>query len=222
MMDPTAVLGRRIGAFFIDVAIALLAFVLIFFPLATKRTVAETLDLPGCQLEVDSNQVTCSNRQIVQIGDTVYEAGGATFLFDLAFVFLYFGIVAGITGATIGKLLVGIRVVQEDGSNVGVPKSLLRWVCFFVDIFLVGIILAATSRGHRRLGDMAAKTYVVTKEAVGRPIVLLAVPGPAVGMPPPPVPGPQPQWDASRGTYVQWDPATGRYLTWDEPSHTWR
>ena len=113
--------------------------------------------------------------------------------------------------------------MQEDGSIVGVPKSLLRWVCFFVDILsFVGIILAATSRGHRRLGDMAAKTYVVTKEAVGRPIVLLAVPGPAVGMPPPPVPGPQPQWDASRGTYVQWDPATGRYLTWDEPTHTWR
>jgi len=216
MSDPTAVVGRRIGAFFIDVAITVIALILIFLPLATKRTVAETLDLPGCHLDLenDGNQVSCSNRQVFQIGDTVYEAGGATFVFDLAFVFLYFGIVGGLTGATIGKLLVGIRVVKEDGSIVGIPGSLLRWLCFFIDIFLVGIILVFTTTGHRRLGDMAAHSYVVTKEAVGRPIVVpaIAVTAPAV----------QPQWDASRGTYVQWDPAAGRYLTWDEPSRTWR
>jgi uncharacterized RDD family membrane protein YckC len=180
MSDPTAVLGRRIGAFFIDAAITIAVFLLIFFPLATKRTVAETLDLPGCHLDVDSNQVSCANRQILQIGDTVYEGGGGTFLLDFAFVFVYFGIVAGITGATIGKALVGIRVVQEDGSVVGIPKSLLRWLCFFVDILVVGIILASTTRGHRRLGDSAAHTYVVTKEAAGHPIVLPNITGPVI------------------------------------------
>jgi len=218
--DPTAVMGRRIGAFFIDVAITLVACVAIFVPLATQRSVTETLDLPGCHLEVEGSgdRVICENRQVVQIGDTVYEASGISFLFDLLFVFLVFGIIAGLTGATLGKLLVGIRVVQEDGSIVGVPKSLLRWICFFVDIFFVGIILASTSRGHRRLGDMAASSYVVTKEAVGQPIVLPALPGPPQGA----MPVDQPQWDPARGTYVQWDPATGRYLTWDEPSRTWR
>jgi uncharacterized RDD family membrane protein YckC len=218
--DPTAVMGRRIGAFFIDVAITFVASLLIFFPLATQRTVEETLDLPGCHLDLDGtgDRVTCENRQVVQIGDTVYESGGSTFLLDLAFVFVYFGIIAGVTGATLGKLLVGIRVVQEDGTIVGIPKSLVRWICFFVDIFFVGIILASTSRGHRRLGDMAAKSYVVTKEAVGQPIVLPALPGMTSGT----TAVDQPQWDASRGTYVQWDPAAGRYLTWDEPSRTWR
>lgn len=180
MSDPTAVMGRRIGAFFIDAAITIVAFTLIFFPLATKRTEAETLDLPGCHLDVDSNQISCDNRQVLQIGDSVYEAGGATFLLDVAFVFVCFGIVAGITGATIGKALVGIRVVREDGSIVGIPKSLLRWLCFFVDIFFVGIILASTTRGHRRLGDMAAHSYVVTKDAVGRPVVLPSVSGPVI------------------------------------------
>jgi len=213
-------MGRRIGAFFIDVAIALVAFVLIFVPLATQRSVDETLDLPGCRLEIEDNgdRVTCDNRQVVQIGDTVYEASGISFLLDLLFVFLVFGIVAGLTGATIGKWLVGIRVVKEDGSIVGIPGSLLRWVCFFVDIFFVGIILASTTRGHRRLGDMAASSYVVTKEAVGHPIALPALPGP----PPGAMPVSQPQWDAARQTYVQWDPVSGRYLVWDEPSRTWR
>jgi uncharacterized RDD family membrane protein YckC len=180
MSDPTAVMGRRIGAFFIDAAITIVAFTLIFLPLATRRTVAETLDLPGCHLDVDNQQVSCDNRQMLQVGDTVYEARGGTFLFDLAFVLLYFGIVAGITGATIGKALVGIRVVREDGSIVGIPKSLLRWLCFFVDIFFVGIILASTTTGHRRLGDMAAHSYVVNKEAVGRPIAFPSISDPVI------------------------------------------
>ena len=238
MTDPTSVMGRRIGAFFIDVATALAVFTLIFFPLATKRTVAETLQLPGCRIERsdvgDGSQITCDNRQVFRIGDTVYEAGGGSFLLDLAFVFLYFGVVAGLTGATLGKLLVGIRVVKEDGSTVGIPRSLLRGLLWFIDLFIVGIVLAATTRGHRRLGDMAASTYVVRKDAVGAPIVIPS-PGAAMagayapggygvpGMPGAPgAPGPQPQWDPSRGAYVQWDPSTGRYLTWDEPSRTWR
>jgi uncharacterized RDD family membrane protein YckC len=215
MTDPTAVMGRRIGAFFIDVATGFAVFTLIFFPLATKRTVAETLQLPGCHLEQndvgDSTQIQCDNRQVFRIGDTVYEAGGGAFLLDLAFVFLYFGVVAGLTGASLGKLLVGIRVVSEDGSIVGVPRSLLRGLLWFVDIVIVGLVLALTTRGHRRLGDMAAGTYVVTKHAVGSPIVIPAAPG--TGMP---------AWDPSRGTYVQWDPATARYLAWDQATQTWQ
>jgi uncharacterized RDD family membrane protein YckC len=220
--DPTAVLGRRTGAFFIDVATALLAFTLIFIPLATQRSVEETLDLPGCSLDEDTEQITCENRQVVRIGDTVYEAGGATFLVDFGFVVLYFGVVAGLTGATLGKALVGIRVVKEDGSIAGIPRSLLRGLLWFIDIFVVGLVLMLTQRGHRRLGDMAAGTYVVSKNAVGSPIVLPAPQGAYPYQPGTPMQGQQAQWDPARNAYVQWDPASGRYLTWDEPSQTWR
>ena len=64
-------------------------------------------------------------------------------------------------------------MVKEDGSVVGVGRSLVRWILFLVDgpltLFLCGIITSATSRGHRRLGDMAAGSYVVGKEFAGRP-----------------------------------------------------
>src|SRR5699024_12932 len=38
-------------------------------------------------------------------------------------------------------------------------------LCFF----LPGAILVFTTKGHRRLGDMAAGTFVVSKQAVGTP-----------------------------------------------------
>jgi uncharacterized RDD family membrane protein YckC len=182
--DPTAVLGRRYGAFFIDVAISLAVFSIIFFALATQRTVAETLQLPDCQYRTQgstSNRVRCDDRLIFQTGNDVYDADTLpTVALDVLFTFLYFGILEGVMGGTLGKRATGIRVVKTDGSIQGVPKSLVRWIVFAVDgplsLFLCGIIASATSRGHRRLGDMSADTYVVAKEAVGHPI--------EVGLPP--------------------------------------
>ena len=178
--DPTAVLGRRYGAFFIDVAMSLAVFTIIFFALATQRTVFETLQLPDCHFETSSStagpgRVRCDNRIIMQFGDTVYEADSLpTVALDVLFTFLYFGILEGAMGATLGKRATGLRVVKDDGSVQGVPKSLLRWIVFAVDgplsLFLCGIITSSTSRGHRRLGDMSAHTYVVAKDAVGQPI----------------------------------------------------
>ena len=230
--DPTAVMGRRIGAFFIDAAIALVAFVLIMLPLATQRTVNETLDLPGCHRTFNDsgNQVRCDNRVVFQIGDTVYEANaGPTFLLDVAFVFLYFALLPALAGATVGKALTGIRVVDRAGTVAGFGKTLIRWFVFIVDgpltLYLCGLITSIVSKGHRRLGDMAADTYVVAKSSVGQPVILpSATPMYAAAAPgmPSMQAAPGPQWDPARNTYVQWDPATGTYRTWDEQSQTWR
>ena len=176
--DPTAVLGRRYGAFFIDAAVCTVVFALLFFPFATRRTRAETLRLPGCHLSVnDSSRVECDNRAVFQIGDTVYEANGGAFLgLAVLFTFLYFGVVEGLFGGSFGKHLTRTRVVTEDGRVIGIPRSLARWALFAIDgplsLFLCGIITSAVSRGHRRLGDMAARTYVVGTADAGRPIEL--------------------------------------------------
>src|SRR3954468_8053335 len=223
--DPTAVMGRRIGAFFIDAALALVVFVLILLPLATKRTVDETLDLPGCHRTFESgNQVRCDNRVVFQIGDDVYEAdAGPTFVLDVAFVFLYFGLLPTLAGATLGKALTGIRVVDQSGTRAGVGKSLIRWIVFLVDgpltVYLCGLITSLTSKGHRRLGDMAAGTYVVATSSVGQPVI---IPGSAPVYAGVPRTAPGPQWDPTRNAYVQWDAATGTYRTWDPQSQTWQ
>jgi uncharacterized RDD family membrane protein YckC len=149
-------------------------FTVLFFPFAHQRSVAEMEQVPGCH-RTTANTIQCNNRAVVTVGDTVYETGsGGLFLAEVAFTFLYFGVLTGLTGATLGKAATGIRVVRADGSVVGVGHSLLRWLLWAVDgpltLFLCGIITSATSRGHRRLGDMAAHSYVVGKDDAGRPV----------------------------------------------------
>lgn len=226
--DPTNVMGRRIGAFFIDAAIVVAVAVLCFFPFATKRTVNETLDLPGCHRRAsDFTQIECDNRAVFRVGDDVYEADfGPTFLLNGAFSILYFGVFQGLTGATVGKYLTNIRVVDESGAIANIGRSLLRWLLFAVDgpisLYLCGLLTSLLSKGHRRLGDMAAGTYVVARSSVGQPIVIGAPPVPIYAGVPGPGAAPTPQWDPARNAYVQWDAATGRYVTWDPASQTWR
>jgi hypothetical protein len=98
--------------------------------------------------------------------------------------------------------MVGLRVVdQTTGQLAGFGKSLGRTLMWIVDSFpfflpLVGLITGLSSKGHRRVGDMVAKTLVVDKRQVGTPPLvpgLTAPDGAYAPMPPgqyaPPPPG---------------------------------
>jgi uncharacterized RDD family membrane protein YckC len=176
--DPTAVLGRRYGAFAIDAAVCLVVFSALFLATATARTRTETLRIPGCHVSSsDSSQVECDNRVVVTIDDTVYEAaGGWVLLGSVVFTFLYFALPEGIWRGSPGKLMVGLRVVDDDGKRIGIPRAAGRWALFAIDgplsLFLCGIITSAVSKGHRRLGDMGANSYVVARADADQPIVI--------------------------------------------------
>jgi uncharacterized RDD family membrane protein YckC len=176
--DATAVLGRRYGAFLIDATISIVVFTILFFASATTHTRAEMLRVPGCHLSAnDSSQVECDNRAVVTVNDKVYEAdfwpwAGLCVLFTL----LYFAVMEGFTGASPGKHMTGLRVVTPAGERIGFPRALARWALFAIDgplsLFLCGIITSAVSAGHRRLGDMAANSYVIGKIDAGRPVAV--------------------------------------------------
>ncbi len=76
-------------------------------------------------------------------------------------------------GQTPGKKLIGIRVIQWDGTNITFFQSALRNLLRIVDIlpgfFGVGALVALSNREHCRLGDLAANTLVVHLEAKPRP-----------------------------------------------------
>lgn len=149
-------------------------------------------------------------------------------------------VLQGLTGASVGKFATGIRVVREDGSTVGFGWNLLRWLLLFVDSFcfaLVGLITAFSSKGHRRVGDMAASTFVVGKASVGSPIqvpgMTTPLPGSAWPQAYPPQPGYPPQqghaaqadgpsWDNARNTYIQYDREVGAWVQWDDIAKAWR
>jgi uncharacterized RDD family membrane protein YckC len=83
--------------------------------------------------------------------------------------FAYYVAAEATMGGTVGKLLLGLRVVTTDGSPIGWPASLIRNVLRIVDgffFYVVGIILVMTSPTKQRLGDRVAGTVVVKRGAV--------------------------------------------------------
>jgi uncharacterized RDD family membrane protein YckC len=83
----------------------------------------------------------------------------------LIVVVLYYVILEGYFGRTVGKLVTGIRVISEaTGRPPGFGRALLRTVLRVIDgiaSYLVGFIIVVNSRRNRRLGDIAADTLVV-------------------------------------------------------------
>jgi uncharacterized membrane protein SpoIIM required for sporulation/uncharacterized RDD family membrane protein YckC len=79
-------------------------------------------------------------------------------------------------GQSLGKRIMGIRVVRSDGSPVNPGASLLRNLLRFADTFMflyIIVFLAITaSKGFRRLGDWAADTMVVYTAHVLAPAVM--------------------------------------------------
>jgi uncharacterized RDD family membrane protein YckC len=92
-------------------------------------------------------------------------------------------------GQTPGKRLVGIRVVQTDGTSLGFSQSAVRNVLRVADglpllvmdvmplLYGVGFLVAACTRENRRLGDLAAGTLVVYVEHRPGPVGTLQEPG---------------------------------------------
>jgi uncharacterized RDD family membrane protein YckC len=94
--------------------------------------------------------------------------------------FLYFIVLEGALGATVGKMIVKIKVVREDGSPCGFGPAVIRNILRIVDalpfLYIVGIILIGRSEKKQRLGDRIAKTVVVKPGQMA----------PAFAPPPPP------------------------------------
>ena len=72
----------------------------------------------------------------------------------------------GYLGQTLGKMLLGIKVVREDTGGVpGLKAAVIRTLLRIVDGFsyLVAFVAVLASQKNRHLGDMAAHTLVVRK-----------------------------------------------------------
>ena len=182
--DPTAVFGRRCFAYIIDFVILLVVVVIAISSLATF----DEVDEPAMAAQI------CEHYEDLNNGDVCLDLETAVFVFEankfdslgiliLAIAVLNSVIISTITGGSVGKLAVGLRVVDKSTfQRAGFLKHLLRWILLIVDSFpwivvipLTGLILGLASRGHRRVGDFAAGTLVVKKSHVGRPTLVPGV-----------------------------------------------
>jgi len=78
---------------------------------------------------------------------------------------LYTVLLTGWLGATLGKLAVGARIVNIDGSRLGFGKAFLRWLATNVSslTFGIGFLMVAFRRDKRALHDLLAQTRVIRR-----------------------------------------------------------
>ena len=85
----------------------------------------------------------------------------------LFIIFAYLILMEAYAGWTVGKLILGLRVVDGSGGKIGLYKSVIRNLLRFVDglpaFNILGIVLIATSQSEQRFGDRIAKTYVTKR-----------------------------------------------------------
>jgi uncharacterized RDD family membrane protein YckC len=83
----------------------------------------------------------------------------------LVIMILYFVLLEGLLGATIGKWAIGLRVERVGGGKPGLVKGLLRNILRIVDglpaFNILGIVLIVRSEEKARFGDRIAGTRVI-------------------------------------------------------------
>lgn len=89
----------------------------------------------------------------------------------VVYIFLamgYYVVSEVVVGTTLGKRLLGLKVVKLNGEPyVGravLVRNVLRVVDGFPVMYMVGLVSIAISQRRQRLGDLAARTAVVRRE----------------------------------------------------------
>ena len=221
-IDPTDVVGKRIGAAIIDFLPALVLSYLVQFAL-----------LAGSPTSSSS------------AGFTFFAFGGSVLPTLVQYTWLIGNCVIwrGLTGKSLGHVALGLRTVDAQGRPLGVPTAFVRSLAGIVDYLpcfcfvpVVGLITMSRNKGHQRVGDIAAKSYVIDARYEGMPVVIpgltssptgpWAIPDPGYGaawgggVPPAPDPT-QPQWDPARNTWIRWNPTIARWEGQEPSSGVW-
>jgi uncharacterized RDD family membrane protein YckC len=137
------VMGRRVGAAIVDLIVLGGLFVLVGILSGSARS---------------SN----GSYSINLVG------GPALLLFALCF--LYFIVLEWLAGATLGKMLFGLRVRAADGGKLSLAKSAARNLLRVVDGFpyflpyLVGFVVAVSGTEKQRVGDRVAGVVVASRD----------------------------------------------------------
>jgi uncharacterized RDD family membrane protein YckC len=100
---------------------------------------------------------------------TISPLFGLLMLIDVIIAFLYFTVLEGWNGQTVGKMVVKIKVVRkEDHSSISYAEAATRTILRIIDLipfiapYLLAAVLIWSSEGKQRLGDRVAHTVVVS------------------------------------------------------------
>ena len=122
--------------------------------------------------------------QVVQLMMFVFPGYGSALAIVIYFLVDWgYGIVleTAWSGQTVGKRVMGLRVIQQSGVRIGFYHAALRNLARPVDklplLYMVGGVTALLSGSHQRLGDMLAGTIVVRERRLKAPSAIGAAAG---------------------------------------------
>ena len=117
--------------------------------------------------------VTVPFGTIEHVGRSItFRLSGGDLFFPGLIWLVYFTALEVIAGATLGKMVMGIRVLREDGAKLDWASAFVRNIARIIDGFpyflpyLVGAISVWSSPNRQRLGDRWGHTVVVMKDSV--------------------------------------------------------
>jgi uncharacterized RDD family membrane protein YckC len=116
-----------------------------------RRLLALLIDWVLCELIVSA----VTHHSVTKVNDSSYQV---TQYWTLALCFAEVYLLTALSGLTIGKRLLGMRVIRTDGSRPGFAWAAVRTVLLFL---VVPALLS--DRDLRGLHDRAADTIVVRK-----------------------------------------------------------
>jgi uncharacterized RDD family membrane protein YckC len=107
-------------------------------------------------------------------GSIGFDLWGVPALAGYALCLVYYIVLEGVLGATVGKLVTNLRVVRErDGAPIDWRAAVIRNLFRLIDgflLYLVGFLTICLSRNRQRFGDMVAGTLVVRRAARAVPV----------------------------------------------------
>lgn len=148
---PYASIWLRLAAYVVDLAV-------IF-------TAAGALALVGAALFVNVPKNPVSWEWIA--GGLMTVAAISCFLAALGIFLLYFPILEGRFGQTVGKRLVGLVVLKENGLSISYKDAFLRRLPFYFSFGALDALFVFFTRKRQRAFDIVARTVVV-REATAR------------------------------------------------------
>lgn len=91
-----------------------------------------------------------------------------SFVLAIVGTIVYETVCEGLHGSTLGKMILSLVVVQEDGQPCGMRSALIRSLAYFVDSLFFGLIGYMTMQKtpqQQRYGDQWANTIVCRRSA---------------------------------------------------------
>ena len=127
-----------------------------------KRLVATLLDLAFI-----STFVAIITLPFAFVSEEAYL--GSISVFTAITIALYYAIFEGCaTKASLGKLILNLRVVTSDGNRIGFGRGLVRGLVFNY-LLIPDLIVGLATDNHRALHDIMTKSYVVVNGSAPAP-----------------------------------------------------